>query len=160
MGDEQCFLPWRRSSTYVTLGLPLCLLTYSSLFVHSINIFWKPYLWQVIFLSIGNIAVNKLLQKKICRKKTPALMEPLFKWMIYFLHVLILLSILMTFFCPSPESGSGHCRLVTTSQTPGLHWKRRARNDFIWLVRLEGDAWGPAPVSSAGHTCFRAPPCL
>lgn len=48
-----------------------CLLTYSFLFVHSINVFWKPYLWQVIFLSIGNRVVNKLLQKKICRKKNP-----------------------------------------------------------------------------------------
>lgn len=67
MGDEQRFLPWRRSSTYVTLGLPVYSLTLPFLF----NVFWKPYLWQVIFLSIGNRAVNKLLQKKICRKKNP-----------------------------------------------------------------------------------------
>lgn len=94
-------------------GVTLCLLTYSSLFFHSTRICWTPYLCQVSFLSIGNTAVNNPLQQKSLQKKIPArmkkisaCMEPVFKWMIYFLLVLILFSIWMTFCCPSPESGS------------------------------------------------------
>ena len=53
--------------------------------------------------------------------KNPAFFKPIFKWMLYFLHVLIIFSILMTFFCPSLESESGQCPLSQFHSHQELH---------------------------------------
>lgn len=118
---------------------PLCLVTSFSLFVHSINICWTPYMCWDNFPSTGNIAVDKwkkfLPSWNVCIQP-----NDIFSWcfelMQYFDDFLLSFSWTWTWALLPCHN------FTPTKATLG----RRLRSGFIWLVRLEGGArdWGPA----------------
>ena len=91
--------------------------THLLLFIHSMNTLFVagnfPKHWQ--YSSEQTAAEKEFVGKN------PAFLKPIFKWMLYFLHVLIIFSILMTFCCPSLESGSRQCPLSQLHSHQGLH---------------------------------------